>query len=114
MPQPSRQRVFQGKAFRQEAIKLDGKHFVDCIFVDCIIQYAGTGPVRIDGDTHFTDCRWQLVGPAGAAIDFIRELAKLPGLEHLVDQMTRHITGGEIDDDAYQRPSWSRPPAADA
>lgn len=64
---------FEGHSFERETVRLDDSKFSDCTFVNCILEYAGTGPVSMV-DCKFTDPRWEFVGPARNTLQFMRAI----------------------------------------
>lgn len=61
--------------FEDESVCLDGKHFVDCTFTDCTLEYSGDDVVF--ERTGMYNCRHVLVGHARQTANYMR----LVGLE---------------------------------
>ena len=63
------------KIYEGGVVQLDDHAFFKFHFKDCPLEYAGTGPVSLDG-CKFSNIRWALTGPAE------RTLAFLHGMYH--------------------------------
>ena len=55
---------------RDEAIRLDGKHFVDCFFIDCTLEYSG-GDIILER-TSIHGCKHVLYGYARQTAAYLR------------------------------------------
>ncbi|MGI4830052.1 MAG: hypothetical protein ACRYFU_17910 [Janthinobacterium lividum] len=54
--------IVQQRTMRDEAIRLDGKHFIDCTFIHCTLEYSG-GDVALER-TNMHGCKHLLFGYA--------------------------------------------------
>lgn len=67
--------VIYDETFVDDTIVLDGKKFVNCTFIRCLLIFAGghfewTNPKRVD-------CRWKMAGDALETTRFIEMIATL-------------------------------------
>jgi len=62
----------EAQAFRNETVRLDGKSFLDCSFVNCLLCYGG-GQCEWE-NTRFSKCRIVLDGPANDTIQTLQGL----------------------------------------
>jgi hypothetical protein len=69
--QTIRNLVFEG-----ESINIDHKHFMDCAFKNCILQYSGE-PFTLER-TQLTDCRYAFFGLARGTVHFLHCIGLLP------------------------------------
>lgn len=74
-----RLKPIKGRVFADgESVRIDGHHFSDCKFLDCVVEYAG-GPFRFTGsDTRAAPrvpaVQIMLDGTAATAVDFLLQL----------------------------------------
>ncbi len=61
------------KLFTDDPIKLDGMHFENCEFHNCVLVFTGRRPVRLV-NCRFTDCHWRFEGPAANTLEFLQVL----------------------------------------
>jgi hypothetical protein len=61
-------------------IRLDGNRYEHCTFTNCILEFAGTGPVEFSYN-HLINCRWAFAGPAEKTIHFLISIYKGLGPE---------------------------------
>ena len=59
-----------------EAVTLDGKHFIDCSFVNCVLKYRG-GEVVFER-THLRGCRHVFYGQARLTLQYIQTVGLMP------------------------------------
>ena len=52
-------------------VSLDNQSFEKCIFTNCIIEYAGTGPISLNGCS-FNNCQWVFTGNAQNTLNFMQ------------------------------------------
>ena len=64
--------IIQGITFRDESIRLDGKHIIDCIFIDCTLEYSG-GDIVFERTSMF-GCHHQLYGYARQTARYMRNV----------------------------------------
>ncbi len=62
--------IVEGIAFRDESVRLDGKHFKDCTFTQCTLEYSG-GEVTFE-KVRLTRCRHVLLGQALQTAKYMR------------------------------------------
>jgi hypothetical protein len=60
----------RGNHYENVKVSLDNNEFFNCTFVDCIMEYAGTGPVSIS-NCKFTNPQWVFVGAAQNTLQFM-------------------------------------------
>ena len=70
--------IAHGKQFKDTTIFLDGVTLVECKLDSCTLVYAGTLPLKLEGNT-LKDCRWSFSGPAAATIGFMTALYQMGG-----------------------------------
>lgn len=63
-------KTIQGHTFRDDSVQLDGKHFVDCTFIDCTLEYGG-GDLVLER-TSIYSCKHQLFGYARQTAEYMR------------------------------------------
>ena len=71
--------IVSDHAFRDEAVLLDGKHFVDCSMQNCEIVYGG-GVVILER-TWISGCQYVFGGQAGRTVDLLKALGLLTEAE---------------------------------
>ena len=59
-----------------ESLTIDGKHFVDCLLIDCILEYSGE-PVSFER-TLMRGCRYVFHGNARSTVQFLQETGLMP------------------------------------
>lgn len=64
--------IVKGGYFEGELVELDGRHFIDCTFTDCILKYSG-GDVRFDTST-MSACRHVFYGRARATLHYLQRV----------------------------------------
>ncbi len=69
--------IVQGLTMQGETISVDGKQFIDCTFIDCVIEYTGE-PVILER-TAMLSCRYRFSGPARMTLQFLDCVGLLPG-----------------------------------
>lgn len=72
-------KIFCGTTFRDEFVLLDGKHFIDCVFVDCTLEYGG-GTVTLER-TAIHGCKHLLFGYARQTAAYLRVVGLLDSPE---------------------------------
>jgi hypothetical protein len=71
--------VYENLLITDENVKVDGKTFRNCRFVNCRIIYAG-GKVPEFTDCVFESCQWVFDGPAENTIQYFALLSNGLGL----------------------------------
>jgi hypothetical protein len=51
-------------------VKLDNSEFKECKFINCVMEYSGTGPVSLSGCS-FENVNWVFTGPAQNTLQFL-------------------------------------------
>ncbi len=54
--------TFRNLTLEIKTVTLDGKHFIDCTFSNCTLEYSG-GPVTLER-THLRRCHYVFFGKA--------------------------------------------------
>ncbi|MDC9727999.1 MAG: hypothetical protein PSN04_01560 [Methyloprofundus sp.] len=52
-------------------VSLDNQSYEKCIFTNCTIEYAGTGPISLSGCS-FNNCQWLFTGDAQNTLNFMQ------------------------------------------
>lgn len=61
--------IVSDQNFEAETVQVDGKHFVDCVFTNCVIAYTGFSVVF--ETTRFDGCRFQFQDQAATIMMFM-------------------------------------------
>jgi hypothetical protein len=64
--------VISKQTFTRQFIKLDGRRFENCRFIECQIVYSG-GPVEISSCEFSPDTVWQFQGYAGMTMQVLQQ-----------------------------------------
>ena len=59
-----------GKVYREKSLSLDGKHFEDCLFDRCRLDYAGDIPPVLT-NCSFENCEFSFSGKAAYTLAFL-------------------------------------------
>ena len=62
--------LVEGLTITEESVELDGKHFVRCTLINCVLQYAG-GEVAFDR-TEMKGCRHVFYGRARRTLHYLQ------------------------------------------
>jgi hypothetical protein len=62
--------VLCGLTLERECITIDDKRFIDCIFIDCILEYSG-GEISFEF-TRMRGCRYVFYGKARRTLHFLQ------------------------------------------
>lgn len=57
-----------GKSLSDQVVNMDGKHFVDCVLSNCVLEYSGK-PVVLE-TTRFEGCSFRFKGDAAMTLRF--------------------------------------------
>jgi hypothetical protein len=68
--------LIEGQKAENKQLKLDDKHFSDCVFTDCVLEYHG-GPFVFER-TRFKSCRYVFFGTAKATVHLLESVGMLP------------------------------------
>jgi hypothetical protein len=52
-------------------VSLDNQSYEKCVFTNCTIEYAGTGPISLEGCS-FNNCQWVFTGHAQNTLNFMK------------------------------------------
>ena len=88
--------VFQGNTFVHEVIRVDGRRFRNCVFRDCIIEFAATEPSNLIS-CKFDRCQWVAVGPALLTLRFLSMMYRFPARQGFVEATFDAIRHGASD-----------------
>jgi hypothetical protein len=67
-------------AFEGESISVDHKHFMDCTFKNCVLEYSGQSFTL--ERTQLTNCRYVFFGLARGTVHFLQCIGLLPDNPH--------------------------------
>lgn len=87
----------RGRSYVGETVRVDGKHFIDCHFNGCIMDFGATAPFKITGNGSATNVQWHFSENAGATIHVMRMLYQW-GMRDTIEQMIAHIRGQGLAD----------------
>ncbi len=62
--------IIEGEVFSGESVELDDKHFINCKFIDCILEYHGR-EVGFDR-TQMNGCRHVFYGRARRTLHYLQ------------------------------------------
>ena len=62
--------IISGLNIKDECVTIDNKHFVNCNFSNCILEYSGTN-VSFES-THLRGCRYVFHGRARQTLEFLQ------------------------------------------
>ncbi len=62
--------TIEGQVLHNGSLQIDDKRFIDCTFVNCILEYSGR-PVHFER-THLRGCRYIFFGEAKCTIHFLQ------------------------------------------
>jgi hypothetical protein len=94
---------FEGKAFNDATIKLDGNEYSNCNFTRCVLVYGGGELPTLNANT-FTGSTWQFDDAAARTVSFLRGLYSGGGKE-LVERTLENIKAGADIASPTQRPA---------
>ncbi len=91
------ERTIIGETFSDLTIRIDGKHYINCIFERCRMEYAGGPPPVFDNCT-LTDSGWWFDESAGNTIVFLQSMFNTfgKGGKDMVMQMLRFVFDSEV------------------
>ena len=73
---------------RNETVRLDGRYFIDCTFVECILEYGGSEVIL--ERTTFTGCRHVFFGHAFMTLQYLKVAGVAPGINLTTVSETCH------------------------
>ena len=68
--------LIQNLILEGELVTIDDKHFVDCTFIDCILEYRGQA-VSFER-TQMSGCRYVFFGHARSTVHFLQGAGLMP------------------------------------
>ena len=68
--------MVHGKTLHNGSLLIDDRTFVDCTFVNCVLEYSGR-PVHFER-THLRGCRYVFFGEAKCTVQFLQCTGLLP------------------------------------
>lgn len=103
-----------GKVYRDKSLSLDGKHFENCTFDRCRLDYAGGLPPVLTGCS-FENCEFTFSGAAAYTLAFLGGMHG-GGFSAIVERTFQGIRDGEFLTVPVQDTGPRKPPgpAADA
>lgn len=84
----------ENETFQGQTLQLDGKHFNNCHFVRCILQYAGNAVVQLKKDS-FAECTFVFIDSARRTMQFISGLYQ-SGAKQLFEDIFEDIRRGKF------------------
>ena len=64
---------YYGSTFQGGTVQLDGRRFINCVFIEATLVFAAKAPVSLQGCI-FTNVKWVLDGPAALTVSFLTAL----------------------------------------
>ena len=77
--------TFRNLTLESETVALDGKHFIDCIFSNCILEYSG-GSVILE-QTHLRGCHYVFFGQAQMTVRLLQNIGLMPFAAHAWEEL---------------------------
>lgn len=68
--------VITGRHIEGELVELDGRHFVDCILCNCVLEYGG-GDVILER-TQIRSCQHAFFGRARCTVNYLERMGLIP------------------------------------
>ena len=62
--------LLSGLTIKDECVQIDDKHFIDCVFINCILEYSGRD-VAFES-TRMSGCRYVFFGRARQTLHFLQ------------------------------------------
>lgn len=62
--------VVLGQTIENQTVVMDGKHFIDCSIVNCVLEYSGQALVM--ESTQFSGCSFRFKGEAALTLNFLQ------------------------------------------
>jgi len=59
-----------------ETVALDGKAFVNCVLIDCVVEYSGSPFMLVD--TELKGCRYVFFGAAKGTVHLLQSVGMMP------------------------------------
>ncbi len=66
----------EGQCFEDQVLTMDGKHFVDCCVLNCVLEYSGQALVL--ETTEFRGCSFRFHGEAALTLNFLHCFGLMP------------------------------------
>lgn len=86
-----------GQTFSNCEVEIDGKEFVDCVFQDCTIRFAGKHRFDFVNSRFGKGIRWEISSHAQYTAWYLAYLGRIPRLDQLVGLIFDDIRAGKID-----------------
>ena len=89
---------FESQTFENQTIVLDWNEFINCKLVNCVVRYAGHGPVDFRGSS-LDKCTIELFDAAARTLGFISDFGKRKGSDGrmLIDSLFDLLRSDEED-----------------
>lgn len=68
--------TIEGRTIQGESLTIDGKHFIDCTIIDCVLEYRGD-PVNFER-TYMRGCRHVFFGRARRTLQYLQNVGLMP------------------------------------
>ncbi len=65
-----------GQTFQNQVLTMDGKHFIDCCVMNCVLEYSGQALVL--ESTEFKGCSFRFHGEAALTLNFLNCFGLMP------------------------------------
>jgi len=62
-----------GGTFQRVTVPLDGRRFINCVFIESTLVFSAKAPVSLQGCI-FNNVKWVLDGPASLTVSFLTAL----------------------------------------
>lgn len=85
-------KLFHGRTFTKETVKVDGLNFTNCQFADCIFLFSGTEPFVLRGNTFSGSFGWEFEGAAALTVQVMTALYS-SGFKSQIEGTIRAIRG---------------------
>lgn len=106
MPQPKRQRTFEGESFSEQTIRMDGKTFRRCTFTECVLEIGGASFFTLEGNT-FASCSWVFVDSASTTLTILAAMGQERSFRDMVEGVVNDVLSGNVKD--HQEPDSPLP-----
>ena len=68
--------IIEDENFIDESVELDDKHFINCSFINCIVEYRG-GEFIFES-TNMSNCRHVFYGQARRTLHYLQGIGLMP------------------------------------
>ena len=81
--------------FKNQAVVLDGKEFIDCIFENCVLHYGGSAPYGANR-TKWINCGFQFINASAQTLQVMTALYAQGGeFRAIVENVIKEIQGAK-------------------